>query len=435
MRQSILAILCLAHYSNPLEAESLAPMESNLLFEETIKSAIKNDPWLEGSIHREKSLNSLSVAAGQLPDPKVSVGLANLATDTFDFDQERMTHLKLGFSQAFPRGKTRKLKQAQLDLQSQKYPYLRADRIGQITLHVGSQWLDLFETQESIRIIKDSQRLFENLVDVAESSYSSAIAKTNQLDIVQAELELSLLNDRLTVLEQGHQMQLAQLSRWLNRDLGENSVVDKQLPNIDLTEKEDIGLRQFMRHPAILSVDKNIESEAVAIKLAEQQFKPAWSLNAGYGYRSNDPSGLDRSDLLSVGVSFDLPIFTAKRQDKNLDAAVQSHSALLTDREDVIRKLMAINAENSEAIVGLRKRAKLYQEELLPQTRESVEIALRAYSSDEGTFNDVIRAQIAELDASLQLLKINVEIQKRILSVKYTRISETNHIISRGGDS
>ncbi len=435
MRQTFFAIVYLAFYSLSLASESAEQMTVNLKFEEAINTAISNDPWLLGSIHQQKSLDALSVSAGQLPDPKVSVGLVNLATDTFDFSQERMTHLKLGITQQFPRGETRKLRQDQLKLHSSQFPFLRADRMGQITMLVGNIWLDLYETQESIRIIKGSRQLFENLVEIAESSYSAAIAKTNQLDIVQAELELSLLDDRLVVLEQNQQMHVAQLSRWLGLNLVKNSAVDRQLPDLNQTNNEAVDSGQFMYHPAVLSVDKKIESGVVDIELAEQQYKPAWSWNIGYGYRDSDPTGFDRSDLLSVNVNFDLPLFTSHRQDKGLEAAVESHNALLTEKEDILRKLMAIDEENSQALWGLSKRAKLYLEDLLPQINDSVEIALRAYSSDEGTFDDVIRAQISKLDASLQLLKIQVETQKRALSINYARMSEANHMFSRGGGS
>lgn len=432
MKHFFCAILFLAFYSMVFASNLSGQLPEPLTFEESINQAVLNDPWLKGSIHEEKSLKSLSVAAGELSDPKIFLGLANLAADTFDFDQERMTQFKFGITQQFPRGKTRKIKKAKLEVQSNKQPLLRLDRMGQISIYAGSKWLDLFETQESIRIVKNSRHLFEKLVVIAQSSYSSAIAKTNQLDIVQAELELSMLDDRLEVLIKNHQMHLAQLSRWLNQSLDQNIILSSTLPNIMLIEKQNNKSIQFLQHPSILSLDKNIESGELEIKLAKQQYKPAWSLNLGYGYRENTPSGLDRSDLLSVGVNFDLPIFTAKRQDKKLEAAVQSQSALLTEKEDIIRKLMAMNTENSEAVLSLTKRVKLYEDELLPQITESIEIALRAYSSDEGSFDDVIRAQIAELDASLQLLKIKVEIQKRILKINYTRMNKENSIIHEG---
>jgi|GEM_PF-5219437 len=40
-------------------------------------------------------LDALSVEAGSLPDPSVSLGVANLPIDTFDFSQEGMTQFKV----------------------------------------------------------------------------------------------------------------------------------------------------------------------------------------------------------------------------------------------------------------------------------------------------------------------------------------------------
>ena len=58
-----------------------------ITLQQAISTAQDNDPWLSGSQLQEASLQARGVAAGSLPDPTVSVGLANLPTDTFDFDQ------------------------------------------------------------------------------------------------------------------------------------------------------------------------------------------------------------------------------------------------------------------------------------------------------------------------------------------------------------
>lgn len=404
----------------------------NLSFEGVIHTAIEQDPWLDGSIHQEQALTALSVAAGELPDPQVSIGVANLATDTFEFNQEAMTHFKLGISQQFPRGQSRQLKQTQLSRQSQQYRWLRADRIGQITVQVGGLWLDLFEAQESMRLINNSRKLFENLVDVAQSTYRSAWSKTKQLDIIQAQLELSVLDDRLTVLAQNQQMHMAQMSQWLGHPLGSHLTTHDPLPKLEWVSIEPAEPADFMQHPVVLALDTQIDAQAVGIQLAEQNFKPAWSVNLGYGLRHNDPMGMDRADLLSVGVQFDVPIFTANRQDQKLAAAVSSHSALLTEKETKLRQLMASSATSAQTLVGLQKRVRLYQEDLIPQINDSVEVALQAYASDEGTFNDVIRAQISALDADLQLLKIQVAMQKSILQHKYAHLIQENPLLTRG---
>jgi hypothetical protein len=60
-----------------------------------------------------------------LPDPKVSLGIMNLPTDTWDLDQEGMTQLKVGVSQMFPRGDSLEIKKDQLQIESTKFPLLR----------------------------------------------------------------------------------------------------------------------------------------------------------------------------------------------------------------------------------------------------------------------------------------------------------------------
>ena len=71
------------------------------------------------------------------------------------------------------------------------------------------------------------------------------------------------------------------------------------------------------QHPAILGLDKKIDASEAGVELAEQKYRPQWSVNASYGYREDDPVfNDDRADFFSVGVAFDLPLFTSKRQDQ-----------------------------------------------------------------------------------------------------------------------
>ena len=84
-------------------------MAKNTTLDQVIQLAIENDPWFQGNQYKQQALDDQSVSAGQLPDPKLSLGIANLPTDTFEFNQEPMTQFKVGVSQQFPRGKTREL--------------------------------------------------------------------------------------------------------------------------------------------------------------------------------------------------------------------------------------------------------------------------------------------------------------------------------------
>ena len=324
-----------------------------------VQSAQANDPWLLGNQHSQDSLESLSIASGSLPDPKISIGFANLPTDTFNFDQERMTQFKIGVSQMFPRGNSLDLRRKQFELLASQHPFQRQNRKANVVVTVAHLWLDAFKAQESIALIEQDRALFEQLADVAEASYSSAMGKTRQQDIVRAQLELTRLNDRLTVLHQHREVALRRLTEWrsvyflpqtsddqsdsplnLIRTLATpNVILDHHLPEIRLlnpelyisaTETQPQKLYQYLAdHAVVQGLEQRIKAHRTGIELAQQKYRPEWGVNASYGYRNEDATGLDRADLFSVGISFDLPLFTANRQDKELQSAVRQKTDLV----------------------------------------------------------------------------------------------------------
>lgn len=429
--------------------------KNTLSLERAIKYAQENDPWLVGNRHRQDAVESMSVAAGTYPDPRVSFGLANFPTDTFDIDQEPMTQIKVGVTQMIPRGDSLKIKREQLEATSEQFPYQRIDRKAKIVVKVSQLWLDAYNAQESIRLIEKDRPLFEQLADIAEASYSSALGKTRQQDIVRAQLELTRLDDRLTVLRQKKEMQLKMLSEWLSEHFrnqygGESSdrgnsnrshvVLDQELPDTRLFHSLLYGndkelnpqeiYEQIVNHPSLASLEKEIEASDLGIDLANQSYKPEWGVYASYGYRANDQSGNDRSDFLSVGVSFDLPIFTKNRQDKGVESAVSTAAAIKTQKWQILRKMIAEIEKDRAQLLRLTERQELYQTQLLPQMHEQAEASLTAYTNDDGDFAEVVRARIAELNAQITALDINVERQKAIIQLNYYFMESVDEIIA-----
>ena len=155
------------------------------------------------------------------------------------------------------------------------------------------------------------------------------------------------------------------------------------------------------------------------IQLAEQKFKPEWMLNANYGFRADTPTGADRADLFSLVVSVDLPVFSTKKQDSAVKAASSEKEALKTDRLLLLRNLQAQYNSSKAKLERLDNRYQLYQEQLLPGLAETAEAAINGYTVDDGTFAEVVRARISELNSRLAALNINVQRQKTIAAINY----------------
>lgn len=425
----------------PMVCTSLVALSANLAYadsyslENAVTTAQRQDPWVQGSLKRQESLDALSVEAGSLPDPSVSLGVANLPIDTFDFSQEGMTQFKVGVSQMFPRGKTLSLKREKLQKLSEMQPYARADRNAQVAVTVSQLWLDTYRSEQTIHLIEQDRGLFEHLVDVAQSSYTTASGRTRQQDLVRAQLELTRLDDRLTRLYQQRDMSLAKLSEWLGDpviSLSENKNSESliELKALGLIQERDRAtkLRQLSdilsRHPKIKRIDQKINAFDSGVKLAKQSYKPQWGVNASYGYRDQTPMGDDRSDFFSVGVSFDVPLFTGKRQDKKVQSANAELEAVKTERALVMRQLKA-GYDSAEAMyLRLVERKSLFDSRLLKEMSEQAEASLSAYTNDDGDFAEVVRARIAELNARIEALHIDIDIQQRIAQLNYFHAGE-----------
>ena len=399
------------------------PASAGLSLEQAVALARNNDPWLQGSELRQQAVEALSVSEGSLPDPMVDVGFANLPTDTFDFDQEPMTQFKVGLSQVIPRGDSRELRRRQLEFMGTEYPHQREKRRAQVAVQVAHLWLEAFRARESVRLIEQDRTLFEHLVDVAQSSYSAALGRTRQQDLVRAQLELTRLEDRLTVLRERYDMARSKLGAWLYAaegaaftssggwreielagELPVLAVSDPRLARSDnlFSPQELAGYLQ--NHPAILALDSRIAAGETGIALAEQKYHPQWRLNASYGYRDDDPMGNDRADFFSIGVAFDLPWFTSKRQDPQVQSAAANAEALRTERSLALREMIAAFDAQRARLVRLEERRRLYRDRLLEEMHEQAEASLAAYTHDDGDFSEVVRARIAVLNTRIDAL-------------------------------
>ena len=403
--------------------------------QEAISQAQAKDPWITGSINQQESLEALGHEAGSLPDPVISLGIANLPVDGFDFSREAMTQFKVGVSQMLPRGKTRSLKQERLEMLSQMQPTARKDRKAKVAVIVAHLWLEAYRNELTIQLIEKDRDLFEHLVDVSQSNYTSTAGRARQQDIVRAQLELTRLDDRLIRLRLMRDAHIAQLGEWLD----DQSIVLSMPANTkgvteffvagvstsigastgNNADKSTMLAQMLSEHPLIQSVDWKIRAYETNIELAKQSYKPLWGINASYGYRDHSPLGDDRSDLMSAGVTLDVPLFTGNRQDKKLKSARSEFETVKIERALALRKLKSGYELAQAQRHRLIERKSLFDTRLLKEMAEQAEASMAAYTNDNGDFSEVVRARIAELNARIEAIDVDIDLQKNRAQLNY----------------
>jgi hypothetical protein len=281
-------------------------------------------------------------------------------------------------------------------------------------------------------------------LEVSQASYSSALGRTRQGDIIKAELELIRLEDRLTGLALKKQAKYAALGHWI-RDL-EAWRAPQKLPQIvlkqaqyfsyrDLAENETsvmkrtgrkngiwsdkVIAKQLMAHPSIKWITEKARLAQTATSLAKQAYQAQWGLNASYGYRDNADNGMARSDFLSLGVTLDMPIFSQKAQDSEVKAKQLQGLSIQFEQSLKLKQMLAKYRVIQEKVSKLKQRKSLYQKSLMPQLKQQENVLLAAYNSNDGPFSDVIKARIESLNAQVEVLTIEVALQKQKAEFNY----------------
>jgi len=427
-----------------LYASSTQAVELNI--EQTVQRAIKNDLWFSSNRDYQQAIIANAEAAGALPDPKLSMTLANLPIESLSLSDEGMSQIKVSVSQQLARGDSLKLKTDKLKTKAKVLKANAKLRALHIRKIVSQLWLDVFYAQKAIALIEADYSLFEQVVDIANASYTSALGKTRQHDVIRAQLELVQLQDRLVEKKRALAKSKAKLGHWLienRQDLSFNPLalndlqVSSVLPEISINHLPQLRKHNFAmdyilpilaEHPNVKSLSIEHDVAKYDIELAKQAYQPQWGVNASYGYRAENQLGQHRSDLLSVGFSVDLPLFTDNKQDKALKSATLSASAKNTEKLAAIKSMYADLTAEFAHLKGLASRQNLYQKQLLSQANQQAEATLAAYTNDDGDFSEVVRAKIARLNVQLSSLKIDVDLVKSITKVNYLLIAPDDHL-------
>jgi outer membrane protein TolC len=226
--------------------------------------------------------------------------------------------------------------------------------------------------------------------------------------VLRADLELRRLDDRIIDMSKQHSRARAALSQWVGTESARPLAA--ALPEWTAVPPLDVLRKDLRTHPAMLAADANVGASYVNVDLAEQKYKPDWALDLAYGYRDGYLSnGQPRSDFVSLSVTFDLPFFRDKRQDKSVGAALSQRRAADQSREELLRGLASRLDSEYVHWQDLGRRLDLYEESILGVSADNAYAALAAYQSDTGDFADAMRGYADDLDTRLEYSRLQVE--------------------------
>ncbi|EDP59520.1 TolC family protein [Vibrio sp. AND4] len=375
-----------------------------------INVALSNDGNRKQYSAQSAAMRETGVANSTLMDPKLKIGFGGLPVDNFKFDQDPMTNISVSLMQQFERGTTLDLKEKKANQQADGFGLQVHARELEVVNSMTQLWLELGYQQRAEQIMLENRKLMKEVENFIQTNYS--IGKSEAQDLLNAQLQVSKLDDQLQANAQMQRRLVSQLSEWLGSDwlasegalhasnqLSWDTLNSKLASSIDSTKH----YQQLSQHPMVKMADVSISATKTQIEIAEQAYNPQFGVELMYAYRQADNMmGEPASDLVSAYLTMDIPLFTGDRQDRNL-AAAQYQVGAAQSQKDIL--LAQMNAKVNTLLVdrdNLTQRLERYQSTLLPQAEARIKAVERGYQNNTAQFNDVISATTDELALQLE---------------------------------
>ena len=392
---SVMALLSV-HMMSPLQAE-----DHRLTLRQAVHLSItREEPGILARTAQAETVRATALSQSSLPDPKIKLGLANLPYHDFNFNHDPMTQIKLGLHQDIPsRTRRRLIREKGLET-SRIFTHQATEQQLLIIREVRHLWLELLFTTHAEKLLLEKQEKLEELARSLEEKYQSG--QSNAQNILLLDAEMAQLDDRQLQLTQNKNITRLKLARYIG---------ERAMTSVPTGAYTQLGIPPALsglednlpNHPALRQHNARIRAESKTIGLAQEDYKPNWGFDIGYGFRSGG-----RSDLLTAMVTFDMPLFTGNRQDKKLYAARKSKQAAeLTRRareQDMHRNLKVAYIKWQR----LSKRLVLHETRILPKTLAAVRATEDSYARGNSRYEDMTRIFLGTLDLRLKIEELKM---------------------------
>jgi outer membrane protein TolC len=222
------------------------------------------------------------------------------------------------------------------------------------------------------------------------------VGQGNQADVLKAQTQLSRMAEELIKLGRERPM----LEAEMNRALGRASAAAAPVPvPAELRESplrlEALYEQAVRSRPQLLALQSTMTRNDRALELARKDYYPDLDVRLSYGQRDNVPDGTKRSDMVSVTVAINLPVWNeGKRGPRVAEAQAMRDQAERTYEAQRNELAMKLRQQVATAEQNLRS-ARLYEGDILPQARLTVEAALSAYRVNRVDFLTLLDNQMS----------------------------------------
>lgn len=382
-----------------------------LTFAAALERAAREAPSLAAGEAGVKAKRAAAIAAGRLPDPALSVGIDNFPVSgppAFSFSRDSMTMARIGLEQAFPNPSKRRAERGRAQADIGVAEAGLAVEAQNIRFETALAWVDLYYAR---RRLEQLQVLDQSLGDL-QATVSARLASGSARPSVALEPEQlrAAVNDRRSEITADVAKARARLARFTG---DRQADVSGKPPVLEVDRARLMaGLPSL---PNLRALDAGVGAAEAETELARADKRPDWRVSTSYGRR--DPA---YGDMVSVGVSIDLPLFAKRRQDPKIAARASEAERARLLRASGERELeagldgdLADHAMHHQRLMNARNT-------LVPLASRRAELDMASYAAGKLDLGSALLATLALAEAEVDALSREADVARDAIRINYT---------------
>jgi outer membrane protein, heavy metal efflux system len=383
-----------------------------LTLAELESAALANNPEIRAAARQVAIVEARRGSAGSLEDPSIMYrGWGTPLSRPWDLNQTQ--HMFM-YSQSFPGGDKRRLRaqitHSEADIAKSAVEAKKRD----VLVQVRTAFYELMQNEKGLRFHDEQVALARQGLESARIKY--VVGKVPQSDMLKAQIALTRLVEHLVMLQQDGDLARARLNTLLGRDPGASlDVVGDYSPPLQLPELRDLEKTALDNRPELAAIVASVEQNKTRARLAEQSFKPDYTLSGGYMLM---PEGAARRNTYMAELSVTLPWLNRGRH----NAEVAEASAMVAaERAEYESRCAAVFAEIQESLVRARVAERLvglYRDTLRPQAQAVLKATVAAYQADRTDYLNLLDSQNTTLDVELDYIHAVSDLEKRLAELE-----------------
>jgi len=350
--------------------------------------------------------SEMARAAGQLPDPMLTVGVENLpvtGSDRFSTAREPMTQKVIGFSQEWVSQEKRAARQAAAQALAARENAQALTAIADTRLQTAMAYLDAYYAGEMLKLAAANEHHAHE--ELAASRARLASSTGDSQDVLAMTSALGLSEDESAEIAQQQSAAKVALQRWVGAAVDELLAV----PSASVPPEQDY----VAAHPLVVVAQRDVELARHEAAFAATNRDPNWTWSVSYGQR------VGNADMVSFGLSVPLAVSRAERQDRDTSAKLalveKSEAALHETTRNASAEYKALASDAQR----LQERIERYRSAVATPARQRTVAAMAAYRSNQAALTLVLEARHAELAVARKALALERDLAKTRAQLAY----------------